>query len=188
MENAQQINPHASLDVALPNDDRPLKYESRLREIRPRMVAMKQIELSTSVAARHLRRDFNLASAKMYVFSLNLDYRAKIHAALGDVAWEISMLEEEGAKFSHMFTDVLKPQRYEMMFISAESAKMYRSLKAADAIFARFYAAEFGGMITKDQRMELMRPFWLTYSVFKRIAMKLQSKSVDEMLAELKLS
>lgn len=168
--------------------ERPLKYDARIREIRPRMVATQQIELSTSVASRHLRRDFNIASAKMYVFARDTGYREKLNAALGDVTFEISMLKDDIAAFSHMYTDLLKPQRYDMLFISAEGAKMFRILKAADSLFAHLYAAEFAGLITKEERMEKTRPFWLTYSVFKRVAMKLASKSVDEMLAELQLS
>lgn len=171
-----------------PLEDRPLKHSARLKEIRPRMVATKSVELLTSVAARHLRRDFNIASAKMYVFSLDPDYKKRIHEALGDVEWEIATLEAESFQFSHFPTGHLRPLRYEMFFVSAESARMFRALKSADLSFARFYAAEFAGFLDKETRQSMTRPFFLAYSVFKRVAMKLQAKSVDEMLAELKLS
>jgi hypothetical protein len=34
----------------------------------------------------------------------------------------------------------------------------------------------------------VMRPFWMTYAVFKRVAMKTKAKTMDEMLAEVSVS
>ena len=161
-----------------------VKHQERLDAIRTRLKASTSVSLKTSICARHIRRDFNIASAKMYVFGLNRNFAANMQSALDDMEWSLDLLATDAAKYSYVSTDCLSPNNYDLDVVSAESAQMLRVLKKADSYLSRLYAAELLGIIERDARRDVMRPFWMTYAVFKRVAMKTKAKTMDEMLSE----
>jgi hypothetical protein len=161
-----------------------VKHGDRVIAIRSRLRASAQITLKTSVCARNIRRDFNIASAKMYVFGLDRSFAWRLQNALNDMEWEASMLEADVAIYSHIPTDQLIPNVYSLDIVSAESAQMMRILRKADAYLAKLYAAQLLGFLEREKRHEVMKPFWMSYSAFKAVAMKIETKSLDQMMAE----
>jgi hypothetical protein len=163
-----------------------LKNQDRIDEIRSRMISRKTMSLRTSFCSRHMRRDFNIASAKMYVYSLNRQYKAKINEALVDLHWQISMLAVDPTliTFGPMDVSWLTAGTFNFMMVSSESASMFRALRKVDDIVARLYTAERDGLITREQRREIVAPVNLAYNGFKQVAMKLQNKSIEDLLSE----
>ena len=163
-----------------------LKNQDRILEIRSRMLARQTITLRTSYCSRHLRRDFNIASAKMYVYALNRKYKAKISEALSDLHWQISIVGADPSllQFGPLDVSWLECGTFDFMMVSAESASMLRALRKVDELVARLHAAEREQLITREQRRAIIAPINLAYVGFKQIAMKLSNKSIEELLAE----
>lgn len=167
-----------------------LKNQDRITEIRSRMLARQSVTLRTSYCSRHLRRDFNIASAKMYVYSLNRKYRQKIAEALSDLHWQISIVDADTTLLPYGDLDVswLQSGSYDLVMVSAESASMFRALRRVDNLVARLHAAERSGFITREQRREIIAPINMAYVAFKQVSMKLSNKSIEELLSESNLA
>ena len=164
-----------------------MKHQERLAAIRTRLKASLQVNLKTSVCARHIRRDFNIASAKMYVFCLNRKFAREVANALEDMDFSLALLASDTAKYAYVSTECLASNKYDLDIVSPESAQMMRTLRTADAYLSKLYAAELTGVIDKVTRREIMKPFWMSYAAFKRIAMQIKGKSIEEMLAEVEM-
>jgi hypothetical protein len=183
--------PSAAADPSAPPEAPPaLKNGGRVDEIRSRMIARHTVTLRTSYCSRHLRRDFNIASAKMYVYGLQRGHRDKIAEALKELHWQISLLSEAPAMIMIGPIDVswLTAETFEFVMVSPESASMYRALRNADNLVARILAGERAGIVTRDQRRALIAPVNMAYVGFKQVAMRLAAKSVEDLLSEANLA
>jgi hypothetical protein len=167
-----------------------LKNQDRIDELRSRMFARHTVTLRTSFCSRNLRRDFNIASAKMYVYSLNRPYREKISEALSDLHWQIAILGSDPVILAFGALDVswLNGGTFDFVMVSPESASMFRALRKLDELVARLFTAERQDLITRDQRRALMGPIDMAYAGFKQVAMKLANKSIEDLLAETNLA
>jgi hypothetical protein len=164
-----------------------LKYASRLGEIQYRMSANTELTLRTSHCARNMRRDFNIASAKMYVYSLDHAYKRLISNAISDLSHELTLLAATVMPYRHYEISNLVPIKYKVLVISAESAALMKSLSTADRLFAHLYEAEFREVITRAQRFQIMMPFMIVYSHFKKVALKIDTPGIDDVLKTLGL-
>lgn len=193
------VTPHAAAKCEAPQpseivESAPapagLKNQDRIAEIRSRMLAHQTVTLRTSYCSRHMRRDFNIASAKMYVYSLDRQYREKIVEALSDLHWQISILAADPALLTFGELDVswLTAGTFDFVMVSPESASMFRALRKVDDLVARLFSAERQNLITREQRQALLSPINLAYVGFKQVAMKLSAKSIDGLLSEANLA
>ena len=176
--------PDAGNEKPSPHLNNVLKNDDRIKGIRSRMFLFHDIRLCTPIAKRHLRRDFNIATAKMYVFGLNRDYKKEIIRALEDLEFAIDLLEMSTAcwtKEEHPLT----PCSFKMHLVSPQSVRMMRALVKFDKCMIGVYTAYLSGDISKEEKRELLHPFELAYTNFKRVAMKLNGNAtVDEMVSE----
>lgn len=156
-----------------------LKNGNRLAEIRSRMYTIHKATLLTSFCARNVRRDFNIASAKMYVFALDRAYKLLIEQAISDLHYELTMLTATVMPYSHFVVEHLTPVSYNMLVVSPESASMIRALTKVDRLMSKLYEAEFRNVITRAQRHQMMLPFMMVYTNFKRVAMKIKSAAIE---------
>ena len=173
------------VEFADPQVDNTLKNLSRIAAIRATMTARKTLVLYTPFACRHLRRDFNIASAKMYVYGLDRSYKKEISDAIATLQFAVSLLEMDVAPWTNM-PNVLAPRSFELLLVSAESTRMMRVLQAVDRCMTGVYSALINGDMTRPERDNLLRPFLISYLNFKRVAMKLEldgtaQELVDEM-------
>ena len=178
------LNLDSDLDLAtaaIPNTT--LKNGARLEAIRCVMSATAEMTLFTPIARRHLRRDFNIASAKMYVYGLNKAYKTEIVEALSGLEFAIELLEMDVAIWSER-PNPLTPCTFKMLLISPQSVRMMRVMSKLDKCMLGVYAAYLDGTIDKARKSEVLRPFHLAYLNFKRVAMKLEFNKPTAELVE----
>ncbi len=170
--------------VLEPTSPGVVKNSDRNTEIRARLRADADIVLLTSYCARSIRRDFNIVSAKMYVFGLKRSFKAELKERLDDLEFEVAILETELTDVMHLDVSPLTPNTYQLSVVSRESAQMLLILAKSDYLLARLYVAKFLGLMTREERYLGMRSFARSYDAFKRFAMRIRSMTLDEMMDE----
>lgn len=169
-------------DLVPPQHNNTLKNQDRIGAIRARMWAKKTLTLFTPIACRQLRRDFNIASAKMYVYGLQRSYRMEIIDALARFSFAVDLLVMDTKSWvGH--PSPLTAREFDLLLVSPESVKMMRILQSVDRCMIGVYGAYIAGEMTKEERDQLLLPFHMAYLDFKRVAMKLElGQSAQEMV------
>lgn len=165
---------------AMPHE--ALKYQDRLDNVRARMKGTMSITLQTPFCARQMRREFNILSTKIYIYGLNKNFNKQTCALLDDLDWARSDLRDSAALFNGEDTSVLIPSTYAFDFVCPEALRLCRIIQRADHDLSKIYAAQLALKITKYDRWAMMRSFLMTYEVFKRHALKLKGRTMNEML------
>lgn len=160
-----------------------LKNIDRIQGIRSRICATKRVTLYTPFARRQLRRDFNIACAKMYVYGLNKAYKVEIVEALESLEFAVQLLEMDVCQWSGN-ENPLTPCVFDMYLVSPQSVRMLRILLRLDVCLIGVYSAFLNSLITKDQKRDFLGPFNLAYLNFKRVAMKLELNGVAEQMVD----
>ena len=173
------LEPKTSLIV--PNN--VLKNIERIKGIRSIMFATTTVTLYTPIARRQLRRDFNIACAKMYVYGLNKTYKAEIVASLASLEFAIELLEMDVALWQGQ-SNPLTPCVFEMLLVSPQSVRMMRALQRLDKCMLGVYSAYLSDLITKAEKSAVLRPFHIAYINFKRVAMKLDMNESAKEIVE----
>lgn len=185
--NDQQPKPEQSYFTTVEASLTKLKNADRIDEIVSTLAVSSREELFiTQPIARLLRRDWNIVSAKMYVFSLKPDYRALIRADLNEFHYQVNELYKLCSidTFSDVDTSWLSRLTFEVKIISPLSSSWLRGLKTWDACFARLLTAERLGFIDRKQRIKMLQPVSTAYYGFKTTAMKGQARNSLEMIEE----
>lgn len=152
-----------------------MKNADRIDEIACTMsVVSKEVLLMTSPISRTIRRDWNIVSAKMYVFGLKRDHRALMEEDLKELHHQINELYVTASMgmFSDLDVSWLDLLRIEVKIISAQSSSLLRAMKIWDACVARLLTAERMGIIDKKTRRNILFPATTAYLGFKKTVMR----------------
>ena len=171
-----QHSPSPREDFEAPGgNQRPVKNQLRIDEIRARMVTERRITILTSTMSRIMRKDWNIVSTKMYVHTLDPKLKTKVSNALAELSWEVADLNE-GAEFS-LFKNLdhswLAPEVFMIKIVSPESASWLRAIQNIDLCIAKMLSAEKQGLIEKKQRLAALAGVNLAYTAFKYAAMNM---------------
>ncbi|ABM39598.1 hypothetical protein Pnap_4316 (plasmid) [Polaromonas naphthalenivorans CJ2] len=164
-----------------------MKNADRIEEIACNMaVVKKEVLFLTHPVSRTIRRDWNIVSAKMYVFGLKRDYRVLIQEDLAELHHQIDELYKVASMglFSDVDTSWLNMLRVEVKIISANSSSWLRAMKTWDACVARLLTAERLGIIDRKQRKHILYPVTKAYIGFKNTAMRGKAQNARELVEE----
>ncbi|CAN5464912.1 hypothetical protein BH10PSE16_BH10PSE16_04180 [soil metagenome] len=164
-----------------------MKNADRIDEIACTMsVVKKEVLLMTNPISRTIRRDWNIVSAKMYVFGLKRDHRALIEEDLTELHHQIDELYKIASMgmFSDVDTSWLNMLRIEVKIISAQSSSWLRAMKIWDVCVARLLTAERMGLIDRKQRKNILYPVTMAYLGFKNTAMRGKGQNVREVVVQ----
>lgn len=162
-----------------------LKNANRIDEIRCEMgISYRQEIFITNPIARTMRRDWNIVSAKMYVFGLDAQYKGQIKDDLDELHDQVEALLKIVSidTFSDVDTSWLMQLPLQIKVISPLSWSWLGALKTWDICTARLLTAERLGFIDRKQRMKMLHPVSVAYLGFKSRAMKSNTKSSSEMV------
>lgn len=163
-----------------------LKNADRIDEIVSSLVFQRQETFAAGPIARTTRRDWNIVSAKMFVFSRNANYRALIEADLAEFQYQVSELYKMASigTFNDVDTSWLQKITLDLKIVSPMSASWLRAMKVWDTCTARLLSAEREGTLDKPMKRRMMHPVVISYIGFKRRAMKSKSLSMLDMMVD----
>lgn len=157
------------------DNQRPIKNQRRIDEVRARMVVDSKITILTSTMSRIMRKDWNIVSTKMYVHTLNPQIKVRVNDALSELNWEVADLNEsaEFSLFKNLDHTWLAPEHFLVKILSPESASWLRAVQSIDLCIAKMLTAEKQGLIVKKQRLDALAGVNLAYTAFKYSAMNM---------------
>jgi hypothetical protein len=157
------------------DNQRPIKNQRRIDEVRARMVVESKITILTSTMSRIMRKDWNIVSTKMYVHTLNPSIKMRVTEALAELNWEVADLQESAtlSLFKNLDHSWLAQENFLVKVLSPESASWLRAVQSIDICIAKMMTAEKQGLLEKKQRLAALAGVNLAYTAFKYSAMNM---------------
>lgn len=157
------------------DNQRPIKNQRRIDEVRARMVVESKITILTSTMSRIMRKDWNIVTTKMYVHTLNPSIKLRVTEALTELNWEVADLQESAifGLFKNLDHTWLAQENFVVKILSPESASWLRAVQSIDVCIAKMLTAEKQGLIEKKQRLAALAGVNLAYTAFKYAAMNM---------------
>ena len=166
-----------------------LKNGNRIDEIISAMRVETTEQFLTHPVARTVRRDWNIVSAKMYVFCLREDYKVLIAKDLDEFQSQVKELLKIASidVFSDVDTSWLQRIDLDITIVNPMGSAWLRALKTWDVCVARILSAERVGFIDRQKRIQMLRPATMAYLGFKSTAMKGKKQSLRDLVEESEL-